>query len=68
MAESVETDQFSLKWNNFSTYLTSGFSSHLTKQEFVDVTLAVDGHLLHAHKLVLSICSPFFKNIFKVLI
>lgn len=32
----------------------------------VDVTLAVDGHFLQAHKLVLSICSPYFKQLFKI--
>lgn len=32
----------------------------------VDVTLAVDGHFLQAHKIVLSICSPYFKQMFKL--
>lgn len=60
------SEQFSLKWNNFSNNLTSGFLNHLTENDLVDVTLAVDGQLLQAHKLVLSVCSPYFKSIFKV--
>ncbi|XP_071878674.1 uncharacterized protein isoform X2 [Bombus fervidus] len=65
MAKNSLSEQFSLKWNNFSNNLTSGFLSHLTENDLVDVTLAVEGQLLQAHKLVLSVCSPYFKNIFK---
>nr|CAH7752115.1 unnamed protein product [Callosobruchus chinensis] len=60
------TEQFSLRWNNFHSNLTSGFHELLEAAEMVDVTLAVDGHFLQAHKIVLSICSPFFKQMFKV--
>ena len=37
------------------------------KQEFTDVTLAAGGKLITAHKMVLSICSPFFQRLFKQL-
>lgn len=57
--------EFALKWNNFSNNLTTGFISHLSENDLVDVTLAVEGQLITAHKLVLSVCSPYFKNIFK---
>lgn len=65
MAKSLQSEHFSLKWNNFSNNLTSGFLSHLIENYLVDVTLAVEGQLIQAHKLVLSVCSPYFKNIFK---
>ncbi|KOC61545.1 Sex determination protein fruitless [Habropoda laboriosa] len=65
MANNSLSEQFSLRWNNFSSNLTSGFLSHFTENDLVDVTLAVEGQLLQAHKLVLSVCSPYFKNIFK---
>ncbi|XP_076650096.1 uncharacterized protein LOC143357461 isoform X2 [Halictus rubicundus] len=65
MANTSLSEQFSLRWNNFSSNLTSGFLNHLTENDLVDVTLAVEGQLLQAHKLVLSVCSPYFKNIFK---
>ncbi|KAJ8970437.1 hypothetical protein NQ314_001232 [Rhamnusium bicolor] len=60
------TEQFSLRWNNFHSNLTSGFHELLEAAEMVDVTLAVDGHFFQAHKIVLSICSPYFKQMFKV--
>nr|XP_023027397.1 modifier of mdg4-like isoform X2 [Leptinotarsa decemlineata] len=62
----MTTEQFSLRWNNFHSNLTSGFHELLEAAELVDVTLAVDGHFLQAHKIVLSICSPYFKHMFKV--
>ncbi|CAK9802655.1 Longitudinals lacking protein-like [Anthophora plagiata] len=65
MANNSPSEQFSLRWNNFSSNLTSGFLNHFTENDLVDVTLAVEGQLLQAHKLVLSVCSPYFKNIFK---
>lgn len=36
----------------------------LQSEAFVDVTLAVEGLLLRAHKLVLSACSPYFQAVF----
>ncbi|XP_011865496.1 PREDICTED: sex determination protein fruitless-like [Vollenhovia emeryi] len=65
MATTLSPKEFSLRWNNFSNNLTSGFLSHLSENYLVDVTIAVEGQLLAAHKLVLSVCSPYFKNIFK---
>ncbi|XP_021206507.2 zinc finger and BTB domain-containing protein 11 isoform X2 [Bombyx mori] len=56
--------QFSLSWNNFHGNLTKGFAGLLGNSEFVDVTIAVEGHLLQAHKVILSICSPYFKKMF----
>ncbi|XP_047520943.1 protein bric-a-brac 2-like isoform X2 [Pieris napi] len=58
--------QFSLSWNNFHGNLSKGFAGLLGNGEFVDVTIAVDGHLLQAHKVILSICSPYFKKMFQL--
>ncbi|XP_031347437.1 protein abrupt-like isoform X2 [Photinus pyralis] len=62
----MSTEQFSLRWNNFHSNLTSGFHDLMQANDMVDVTLAVDGQFLQAHKLVLSICSPLFKQLFKI--
>ncbi|XP_072950061.1 uncharacterized protein [Epargyreus clarus] len=58
--------QFSLSWNNFHGNLSKGFAGLLGNGEFVDVTIAVEGHLLQAHKVILSICSPYFKKMFQM--
>lgn len=44
--------------------MLSVFDQLLHDESFVDVTLAVDGQLLRAHKMVLSACSPLFQALF----
>jgi hypothetical protein len=62
----TEGEQFSLRWNNFHSNLSSGFHALLQGEDLVDVTLAAAGQFVQAHKLVLSVCSPYFKELFKV--
>nr|XP_012549420.1 protein abrupt isoform X3 [Bombyx mori] len=57
--------QFCLRWNNFQANITSQFEALRDDEDFVDVTLACEGHRLEAHKVVLSACSPYFKELFK---
>lgn len=60
-----EEQQFCLRWNNFQANITSQFEALRDEEDFVDVTLACDGQRLKAHKVVLSACSPYFKELFK---
>lgn len=62
------TEHFSLRWNNYHNNLSTGFHSLLQAEDLVDVTLAAEGNFIQAHKIVLSICSPYFKALFKVII
>ncbi|KAK3927367.1 Broad-complex core protein isoforms 1/2/3/4/5 [Frankliniella fusca] len=57
--------QVCLKWNSFHSSLTSGFRTLWEEDGLVDVTLASDGRCIQAHKLILSACSPFFREVFK---
>ena len=59
-------EKFCLKWNDFTTNTTRTFGL-LRKEDFLqDVTLVgEDNDQVAAHKLVLSSCSEYFKNIFK---
>ncbi|XP_053623984.1 protein abrupt-like isoform X4 [Plodia interpunctella] len=59
-------EQFSLRWNDFHTNLSQSFHALLEGEDLVDVTLAAGGQYLHAHKLILSVCSPYFKELFKM--
>ena len=62
----VSDQRFSLRWNNYQSQLVSAFESLLDQEDFVDVTLGVEGKKLSAHKMLLSACSPFFKELLKV--
>lgn len=57
--------QFCLRWNNFGTTMTAALHTLHEGGDFVDVTLAADGMQLKAHKLILSACSPYFRDILK---
>nr|XP_029721796.1 broad-complex core protein isoforms 1/2/3/4/5-like isoform X3 [Aedes albopictus] len=57
-------DEFALCWNNFADNIASGFQNLYDRGDLVDVTIACDGKLLKAHKIVLAICSPYFQEMF----
>jgi hypothetical protein len=57
-------EQSSACWNNFNQYLPIGFHESLCRGDLVDVTLAAEGQLVKAHRLVLSVCSPYFREMF----
>ena len=52
--------------NNYQNQLVTAFESLLAQQDFVDVTLGVEGKSLSAHKMLLSACSPYFRELLKV--
>ncbi|XP_075983822.1 protein tramtrack, beta isoform-like isoform X1 [Anticarsia gemmatalis] len=60
----MATQRFCLRWNNHQSNMLSVFDQLLHAETFTDVTLAVDGQLLKAHKMVLSACSPYFQALF----
>ncbi|XP_008198872.1 protein tramtrack, beta isoform isoform X35 [Tribolium castaneum] len=62
----MASEQFSLCWDNFHKNMSTGMNSLLENEDLVDVTLAVEGKYLKAHKMVLSVCSPYFRELFKV--
>ncbi|CAG9764340.1 unnamed protein product [Ceutorhynchus assimilis] len=45
--------------------MSSGLNALLENEDLVDVTLAVEGKFFKAHQMVLSVCSPYFKELFK---
>ncbi|XP_055385177.1 modifier of mdg4 isoform X6 [Condylostylus longicornis] len=60
----ADDEQFSLCWNNFNSNLSAGFHESLCRGDLVDVTLAAEGQFIKAHRLVLSVCSPYFRKMF----
>ncbi|KAG0725296.1 Broad-complex core protein isoforms 1/2/3/4/5 [Chionoecetes opilio] len=57
--------QFCLRWNNFQANIVSSFEALLDREEFVDVTLTAEGKSLKAHRVLLSACSPYFRDLFR---
>ncbi|XP_065334134.1 modifier of mdg4-like isoform X1 [Cloeon dipterum] len=57
--------QYYLKWNNFSDNIVTSLDSLRGDEDFVDVTIACEGHSLKAHKVVLSACSQYIKKLLK---
>ena len=58
------SEKFSLKWNDFQSNISKTFSALRTEEDFQDVTLvSADQQQVSAHKVVLSACSKYFKNI-----
>ncbi|KAA0189392.1 hypothetical protein HAZT_HAZT002724 [Hyalella azteca] len=58
--------EFCLRWNNHRPNLVNVFKELLHHEVLVDVTLAAEGQFIHAHRLVLSACSLYFKELFAV--
>nr|AWD40207.1 broad complex isoform Z7 [Plutella xylostella] len=58
-------DQFCLRWNNFQTNIVNALDSLKCSEDLVDVTLTCEGRNIKAHKVILSACSPYFRNVFK---
>jgi len=54
-----------LKWNDHHTLFFVGAEELCESEECTDVTLAAGSKFFQAHKLVLSICSPYFRQLFK---
>ncbi|XP_074040480.1 tramtrack isoform X2 [Leptinotarsa decemlineata] len=63
-APAMSSQRFCLRWNNHQSNLLSVFDQLFQDESFVDVTIAVEGRLLKAHKMVLSACSPYFQALF----
>lgn len=60
------TQQFNLRWNNHTNNILQVFMEQLTNESLVDVTLSCQGQFLKAHKMVLSACSPYFQELFRL--
>jgi len=58
-------EDFLLKWNDHHSLFFVGAEELCESEEYTDVTLAAGTKFFAAHKLVLSICSPYFKRLFK---
>ena len=62
--ETEEAELLNLAWKDYQASTVKTFKNLLGDQHFADVTLACGkGQQLKAHKVILSSCSPFLRNI-----
>ena len=61
----TESDTFCLKWNEFENNVSSTLKSFKDEEDFFDVTLACEDDQVQAHKLIISACSPFFRQVLR---
>jgi hypothetical protein len=61
---STTPQAFYLRLNNHQGFMTGALAELYSNESMVDVTLTAEGQMIRAHKIILSACSPYFKNIF----
>ena len=59
----ASNEKFCLRWNDFETNISSAFQEIREEKEFFDVTIATEDNQVEAHRVILSACSPFFRQI-----
>jgi hypothetical protein len=59
------SEKFCLRWNDFESNISVAFRELREEKDFFDITLAVDDSQIQAHKVILSACSPFFRELSK---
>jgi hypothetical protein len=57
------SEKFCLRWNDFESNISVAFRELREEKDFFDITLAVDDSQIQAHKVILSACSPFFREL-----
>ena len=58
-------EKFCLRWNDFESNISTAFQELREDKDFFDVTLACGDEQIQAHKVILSACSQFFRNILR---
>ena len=62
------SENFCLRWNDFESSVTCAFQDLRAESDFFDISLTCDGsdgRTLQAHKVILSACSSFFKQMLR---
>ena len=60
------SEKFCLRYNDFQSNVSKSFSTLRNEDLYYDVTLVSDDQKqVPAHKLILSACSEYFRNILK---
>ena len=60
-----ETDKFVLKWNDFEKNIVGAYKDLRTDADFFDCSLMCGGKTYQAHRVILSACSPVFREMIR---
>jgi len=61
----MASEKFCLRWNDFESNISLSFRELKDDKYFFDVTIVCEEDQLSAHKVILSACSQFFKDILR---
>lgn len=61
----MPNEHFCLKWNNFQKNIVAALGNLKLDEDFVDVTISCEGRNIKAHKVILSACSDYFRDVFR---
>ncbi|XP_043192143.1 protein bric-a-brac 1-like [Amphibalanus amphitrite] len=65
MPQSSDLQKFCLRWNDYRSSVTAAFEGLRQDEELLDMTLCCEGKKIKAHRVMLSACSPFFRELLK---
>ena len=54
-----------VSWDNYKDSMTGNLRSLIRDEDFIDVSLHCEGRTLKAHKVYLSACSEYFRNVLR---
>uniref|UniRef100_A0A2A4KA62 BTB domain-containing protein n=1 Tax=Heliothis virescens TaxID=7102 RepID=A0A2A4KA62_HELVI len=57
----MSSAQFCVSWMSYKSSISKGFSRLQQNGEFVDMTLAAEGHLVKVHQNIVALASPYLK-------
>jgi len=61
----MTTEKFCLRWNDFERNISSAFQELRVDNDLFDITLVCKDEEIRAHRVIMSACSPFFRNMLK---
>ena len=61
----ASSEKFCLRWNDFESNISGSLRELREEKDFFDVTLACEDNQLQAHKVIVSACSPLFRDILR---
>ena len=59
----MSQEEFLLKWNDHHASFFTIVEDLCRTEQLCDVTLACGGQVFETHKLILSVCSPYFRTL-----